>query len=101
MLESGAMGSNGHGHLQQIVDAPRPLKAAELSSQQRNVLVDELVATVNTNARALTELRRAFDAHVRAWQLVQREQSARLDAHANVLLRARFRDRLRWVLFGQ
>ncbi len=90
------------------IDLPRPLKAAELSSQDRNALLDSLVATVNTNAKALAEWRtkhEALQADVTAmnaaWQQVQLETRARLDAHANVVLRSRFVDRLRWLVTGK
>lgn len=57
-----AMSNNGTAHVAAAFEAPRPLKAAELSSQQRNALVDDLVATVNNHARVLGEMRGRIEA---------------------------------------
>ncbi len=102
------MQATGEPQSFRFVEPGRLLKAAELSSQDRNALLDSLVATVNTNAKALAEWRtkhEALQADVtamnRAWQQVQLQQNARLDAHANVVLRSRWVDRLRWLVTGK
>ncbi len=100
MLESGAMSINGHGHLQQIVDAPRPLRAAELSSQQRNALVDELVATVNANARALAELRTRLELQRTIIDEVQ-TVCLFLDAQLTEFQARSLWQRVRWLVLGR
>ena len=130
MLESRDMPSTAH-LVEPSVELPRPLKAAELSSQQRNALVDSLVAVANNHAKVLAEMRtqiesiagpngiegahRSLENHARinaalvkqlrdmneAWQQMQLQQNARLDAHANILLRLRLMDRLRWLVLGR
>lgn len=110
VVESARMSStNGAAHVAAEMREPvRPLRAAELSSQQRNALVDSLVQAVNANAKVLTEHRKAIEAlrsdhfHVYAMQDTRlAEHAARLDAHAGILLRPTLWARLRWLVTGR
>ena len=93
-------GTNGRESIHSRVEASlrqpalRKRKAAELSSVERSALMDELV-------QQLIEVKRELKAMNDVWQQMQRQQNARLDAHANVLLRLRFLDRLRWLFTGR
>lgn len=115
------------GEAQRFIDASqrdplRPLRASELSSQQRNALVDSLVSAVNNHAKVLAEHRRTMEAQSAAQSEFQSVQ----DAHANELkasyereayhyglicgidsritdaaVRRTFWQRLRWLVTGQ
>ncbi len=88
------VGSNGNrvaASLRQPTIARR--KASELSSVERSALMDELV-------NQLIDVKRDIRDINAAWQQMQLQQNARLDAHANVLLRSRFWHRLRWLWSG-
>ncbi len=75
-------------------------KASTLSSIERSALLDELVDQLIALKRTVTEQRAIIDAMNATWQQMQLQQNARLDQHANVVLRTRLRDRLRWLLVG-
>lgn len=76
---------------------PPPLKAAEMSSRERNEMLDDLVETVNVNARALTELRDRCETQVRALTLLRADYGGHIGWHLSHLS---FWARLRWIVTG-
>jgi phage portal protein BeeE len=83
---------------------PIPLKAAEMSAQQRNATLDDLIETVNTNAKALAELRgrcEAINAHAETLRRsIVEEREATFIRHWQFVGRT-FWQRLRWLLTGR
>lgn len=99
--------SNGHAHIHEELREPvRPLRAAELSSSQRNALVDSLVEAVNNHAKVLAEHRKTMESHARRLEADSNNQDelsdrtiALKDAHDSFTGRT-FLARLRWIVRG-
>lgn len=116
------------GEAQRFIDASqrdplRPLRASELSSQQRNALVDSLVSAVNNHAKVLAEHRRTMEELTSAQREIHppgsdvglivydilrdtynfygsHAEAAVRNAHVRIVGRT-FWQRLRWLVTGQ
>jgi phage I-like protein len=77
---------------------PIPLKAAEMSAQQRNATVDDLIETVDTNARVLKELRERHEGLVGRVVVLETELSELVSRFVG---QRGLKARLRWLLTGR
>lgn len=91
------MSGNGQAHIEALASAPLRRKVAELSSQERSALVDELVAVVNGNARALKELRDRVEALERATAAVRQSTAEQATTHRAFVEQSRL-ERWRWLV---
>jgi hypothetical protein len=102
------MSSNGTAHVAEEMREPlRKLRAAELSSTERNALVDALVDAVNNHAQVMSEMRgkiqtqhERFEIEANTMRVRLAEHRAMLDAHAGIVLRGLW-GRLRWLVTGR
>ena len=110
VVESAPMSDNGTAHVaEELRESYRPerVRAADLSAQQRNALVDALVDAVNNHAKVLGEMRgkiqtqhERFEIEANAMRVRLAEHRAMLDAHAGIVLRG-FWGRLKWLVSGR
>jgi F0F1-type ATP synthase membrane subunit b/b' len=90
--------------MQQRVDdaTGRPLPSfSEMSSHQRSQSLDNMARQIQVLTAYLQQVRSDVDAQVQSEAVQHLEHRARLDAHANILLRLRLMDRLRWLVLGR
>ena len=108
------MSDNGTAHVAaELRESYRPerVRAADLSAQQRNALVDSLVDAVNNHAKVLSEMRGVIEAQAKRASLAEETCAERWDASSGASKRhgdrhaaffgRPFWQRLHWLVTGR